>query len=173
MKDSCSRPIKLLEKYLDGEATDHERDLVANHLRECQACQAELNSMKGLHTLIATPVEEAARQEDFPWIWQKIERRIQTQEKSSRLQSLRQWLSLSPFLRRRVWVPALAVALLVVAVVPFLMKVTPSPSAASVVVYVESQTNNVMVYERETDQGAEAAVVIWVFEEPEEEPLPT
>jgi hypothetical protein len=70
-----------------------------------------------------------------------------------------------------VWVPALAVALLVVAVVPFLMKVTPSPSAASVVVYVESQTNNFMVYEPESEQ--ETMAIIWVFEEPEEEPLPT
>jgi anti-sigma factor RsiW len=171
MKNSCSRPLKLFGKYLDGEAADHERELVENHLRECPACQAELNSMKELHTLIATPVEEAARQEDFPWVWQKIERRIQAQEKPFRLQSLREWLSVSPFLRRRVWVPALAVALLVVAVVPFLMKVTPSPSAASVVVYVESQTNNFMVYEPESEQ--ETMAIIWVFEEPEEEPLPT
>jgi anti-sigma factor RsiW len=173
MKDSCSHPLKLLGKYLDGEATDHEKELVGNHLRECQACQAELNSMRELHTLVATPVEEAAQQEDFPWVWQKIERRIQAQEKPSWLQSLREWLSLSPFLRRRVWVPALAVALLMVAVAPFLMKVTPSPSAASVVVYVESQTNNVMVYEPETETDQEAAVVIWVFEEPEEEPAST
>jgi anti-sigma factor RsiW len=171
MKDSCSHPLKLLGKYLDGEATDHEKELVGNHLRECQACQAELNSMRELHTLVATPVEEAAQQEDFPWVWQKIERRIQAQEKPSWLQSLREWLSLSPFLRRRVWVPALAVALLVVATAPFLMKITSSPAAASVVVYVESQTNNVMVYESET--GPETAVVIWLFEEPDEESSPT
>jgi len=171
MNDSCSRPLKLLGKYLDGEATDREKEFVGNHLRECQTCQAELNSMKELHTLIATPVEKAARQEDFPWVWQKIERRIQAQEKPSWLQSLREWLSLSPFLRRRVWVPALAVAFLVVAAAPFLMKITSSPSAASVVVYVESQTNNVMVYEPET--GQETAVVIWLFEEPDEESSPT
>jgi len=171
MKKFCSRPLKLLGKYLDGEATDHERELVEDHLRDCQTCQAELNSLKALHGLIATPVEEAARQEDFPWVWQKIERRIQAQEKPSRLQSLREWLSLSPLLRRRVWVPALAVALLVVVTAPFLMKITSSPSAASVVVYVESQTNNVMVYESETDQ--ETAVVIWLFEEPDEESSPT
>jgi len=171
MKDSCSRPLKLLGKYLDGEATDQEKELVGNHLRECQACQAELNSMKELHTLIATTVDESARQEDFPWVWQKIERQIQAQEKPSWLQSLRERLSLSPFLRRRVWVPALAVALLVVAAAPFLLKITSSPAAASVVVYVESQTNNVMVYESET--GPETAVVIWLFEEPGDESSPT
>jgi anti-sigma-K factor RskA len=171
MKGTCSRTAERLEKYFDGEMTEHERNLVRDHLLECRTCQAELNYLKELHTLIATPVDEAARQEDFPWVWQKIERRIQAEEKPSRLQSLREWLALSPFLRRRVWVPALAVALLVAAAAPFLMEITSSPSAASVVVYVESQTNNVMVYESETDQ--ETAVVIWLFEEPDEESSPT
>ena len=171
MKASCSRTLKYLGKYLDGETADHEREIVENHLRECQACQAELNSLKALHALVATPVEEAARQEDFPWVWQKIERRIQAQEKRSRLQSLREWLSLSPLLRRRVWVPALAVALLLVVATPFLMKITSSTSAASVVVYVESQTNNFMIYEPETEQ--ETVAVIWLFDEPDEESPPT
>jgi anti-sigma-K factor RskA len=168
MNDSCSQTVKRLEKYFDGEMTEDERNLVEDHLLECQACRVELNSLKELHTLIATPVNEAARREDFPWVWQKIEKCIRTQEKPSRLESLRQWLDLSPFLRRRVWVPALAVALLVMVVTsPFVLKKTSSPSATSIVVYVESQTNNVMVYESETDQ--EDVAVIWLFEGPDEE----
>ena len=168
MNDSCSRIAQRLEKYFDGEMTEHERAFIEEHLFECQACHAKLNLLKELHTLIATPVEEAARREDFPWVWQKIEKRIQTQEKPSWLESLRQWLGLSPLLRRRVWVPSLAVALLVIVVTaPFVLEKTSSPSAASVVVYVESQTNNVMVYEPET--GQEPVAVIWLFEGPDEE----
>jgi anti-sigma-K factor RskA len=168
MKDICSRPLKLLGRYFDGEATDHEREVVENHLRECQACRAQLDSLKGIHTLVATPVEKAARQEDFPWVWEKIERRIRTQEKPSALEILRERMIFSPFWRKRVWVPALAAALLVMVIAaPFLMEKTSSPEAASVVVYVESQTNNVMVYEPETDQ--ETVAVIWLFEEPDDE----
>ncbi len=168
MNNSCSQTAKQLEKYFDGEVTERERALIEEHLSGCQTCQAELNSLKELHTLIAAPVDEAARREDFPWVWQKIERRIQTQEKPSWLDSLRERLGLSPLLRRRLWVPALAVALLVMAVtIPSVLKKTPSPSAASVVVYVESQTNNVMVYETET--GQETVAVIWLFEGPDEE----
>ena len=172
MKDICSRSLKLLGKYFDGEATDHEREIVENHLLECQACQAQLDSLKGIHTLVAAPVEEAARQEDFPWVWEKIGRRIRTQERPSALDFLRERLIFSQFWRKRVWVPALAAALLVMVIAaPFLMKKTSSPSEASVVVYVESQTNNVMVYESETDK--ETVAVIWLFEGPDKEPSPS
>jgi hypothetical protein len=44
-------------------------------------------------------------------------------------------------------------------------KKTPSYSGASVVEYVESETNNVMVYDLEKAK----VTVIWLFEEPEEE----
>ncbi len=168
MKDSCSPILELLEKYLDEEVTEHERTLVEDHLLECRACQDELTSMKELHTLITLPVDGAVQQENFPWVWQKIERRLQTEEKPSWLQSLWERLESSPLLRRRVWAPALAAALIVILVaVPLLMKKTSSPSEASVVVYVESQTNNVMIYESESDQNKVA--VIWLLEGSEEE----
>jgi len=89
MKDSCSSVSELLEKYFDQEVTDRERLLVEGHLQDCPICRDALTSMEGLRTLIKVPVEEATQQEDFPWVWQKIERGIRLQEKAGWWQSLR------------------------------------------------------------------------------------
>jgi anti-sigma factor RsiW len=167
MKDSCSSISKFLEKYFDQEVTDKERSLVEGHLQECQACQDALMSMEELRTLIKNPVEEAAQKEDFPWVWQKIEREIRLQEKLTWWQALRSWLDISPLFKKKVWIPAAAtvVVLLFITAQIFFKKI-PSYSETSVVEYVESKTNNVMVYDIEKAK----LTVIWVFEEPEEEP---
>jgi len=108
MKDSCSSISKHLEKYFDQEVTDKERLLVEGHLQDCLACQDALKSMEELRTLIKVPVEEAAQKEDFPWVWQKIEREIRLKEKQTWWQFLRPWLDLSPLFKKKVWIPAVA-----------------------------------------------------------------
>jgi len=170
MKDFCSSVSKLLEKYFDQEVTDKERLLVESHLQDCPACQDALRSMEGLRTLIKIPVEEAVQKEDFPWVWQKIEREIRLQEKLTWWQSLRPWLDIPPLSKKKVWIPAVAtlVVLLFITSQIFFKKI-PSYSGASVVEYVESETNNVMVYDLEKAK----VTVIWLFEEPEEEVSPS
>jgi hypothetical protein len=102
----------------------------------------------------------------FPWVWEKIERGIRQERKPSWWESLRSWLDLSPWLRKRVWIPAMATAIVLLFVTgQIIFKKTPSYSEASVVEYVESETHNVMVYQLEKPK----ITVIWVFEEPEEE----
>jgi len=122
--------------------------------------------MEGLRTLIKIPVEEAVQKEDFPWVWQKIEREIRLHEKLTWWQSVRSWLDVSPLFKKKVWIPAVAtlVVLLFITSQIFFKKI-PSYSGASVVEYVESETNNVMVYDLEKPK----VTVIWLFEEPEEE----
>jgi anti-sigma-K factor RskA len=111
-------------------------------------------------------VDEAARQEDFAWVWQKIEREIQDREKPSWRESIRAWLGLFFPSRRRVLIPAVAVALLIIAITsPLFFEETPSQLDSSVVVYLESDTNNVMVYEPEKEN----VTVIWLFEGPDKE----
>jgi hypothetical protein len=59
-----------------------------------------------------------------------------------------------------------AVALLIIAITsPLFFKETPSQLDSSVVVYLESDTNNVMVYEPEKEN----VTVIWLFEGPDKE----
>ena len=166
MKDSCSSISKLLEKYFDQEVTEKERLLVEGHLHGCPACRDALKSLEGLSTLIRVPVEEAIQKEDFPWVWQKIEREIRLQKKLTWWQSLRSWFDVSPLLRRKVWIPALAtVAVLLFITAQIIFEKTPSYADASVVEYVESQTDNVMVYNLEKSK----VTVIWVFDEPAED----
>lgn len=166
MKDSCSAVSKLLEKYSDQEVTDEERTLVEAHLVDCHACQDVLKSMEKLGDLVKAQVEEAVEKEDFPWVWQKIERGIRLEKKPTFWETLRSWLQIALPFRRRVWVPALAgVAIVLLVTIPLLFKKTPSYPTPSVVEYVESQTHNVMIYESENSK----VTVIWLFEESEKE----
>ncbi len=162
MKDSCSSVSKLLEKYFDLEVMGDERLLVEGHLRDCLACRNALRSMEELRTLIKVPVEEAARKEEFPWLWQKIEREIHNrQEKLTWWQSLRSRLKVSPFFKRRVWIPAVATVVVLLFITAQVIFQKPlSHSDASVVDYVESQTDDVMVYQLEKPR----ITVIWLFE---------
>ena len=170
MKDFCSSVSKLLEKYFDQEVTDEERLLVEGHLQDCPACQDVLSSMEKLRTLIKVPVEEAVQKEDLPWLWQKIEREIRLQEKLTWWQSLRPWLDLSPLLKKKVWIPAVAtVVVLLFITTQIIFKKIPSYSDTSVVEYLESETHNVMVYDLEKAK----VTVIWLFEGPEEEVIPS
>jgi anti-sigma factor RsiW len=168
MKDSCSALSKLLEKYFDQEATDEERSSVDAHLVDCHACQEALRSMEKIRDLVKAPVEEAVKKEVFPWVWEKIERGIRLQEKPTWWQSLRSWLHQTFLLRRRVWIPVAATVVLLLIVGQLLFKETPSLPGPSVVEYVESQTNNVIVYQSEKSN----LTVIWLLEESEDEALP-
>jgi anti-sigma factor RsiW len=170
MKNSCSSVSTLLEKYFDQEATDSERSLVDGHLQDCPACRDVLNSMEELRTSMKAPVEEAVRKEDFPWVWQKIEREIRLQKERPWWSSLRSWLDVTPLFRRKVWIPAaatLVVLLLITAQIIF--KRTPSYEGASVVEYLESPTYNVMVYQLEESK----VTVIWLLEGPEQGASPS
>jgi anti-sigma factor RsiW len=166
MKDSCSSISRLLEKYFDQEATDKQRLLVERHLQDCAACQDALRLMEELRALIKSPVEEALHKEDFPWVWQNIDRHIRSQEKLTWWQSIRSWLDISPLFRKKVWIPSVATAVFLLFITTqVIFKNTTSYPDASVVQYVESETNNVMVYDLEKSK----VTVIWLFEGPEEE----
>jgi anti-sigma factor RsiW len=161
MKDSCFSISKVLEKYFDRETTADEGILVQDHLRQCAACQVQLKSMEELRTALRSPVDEAVKEETFAWVWQKIEREIQDRAKPSWRESIRAWFGLSFPIRRRVWIPAVAAALLIIAIgSPLLFKETPSQTELSIVEYVQSDTHNVMVFESEKENVA----IIWLFE---------
>ena len=166
MRGSCSSVSKLLGRYFDQEVTDQEKALVEDHLRECRACHQALKAMEDLRILVKAPVEEAARREDFPWMWQRIQNEMTSQERTTGWESLLAWLTSSAFFRKRVWIPAMAAAAIVVLIAsPLVFKKTLSSGDLSVVEYVESSTHNVMIYQ--LDQGR--MTVIWLLEGPEKE----
>jgi len=161
MKNSCVSISKRLEPYFDQELTGEERRQVDEHLRECRTCQESFKLMERIRGAIKQPVDGAVEKEDFQLMWQNIQREIRLRESPSWLESIRVWLDISPLLRKKVWIPALAtMAILVFVTVPILFKKSPSPSVLSVVEYVDSPTYNVMVYESEKPE----VTVIWLFE---------
>lgn len=166
MKRECSSVSKLLGKYFDQEVTQQERSLVEDHLLDCPACRSALQSMENLRILIKSPVEEAVEKETFPWVWEKVEKGIQRKEKPSLWDSLKSWLDVTPFLKRKILIPAVAAAVILILITaPLLFRKTTSHPTLSVVEYVQSETHNVMIYELEAPQ----VTVIWLFEGPEEE----
>jgi len=165
MKNPCLSQ-KLLERYFDQEASPEERTLVENHLIGCSSCQRRLKSMETLREAIKKPIEKALEKETFPWVWERIEREIQKEYKASWWESFRSWLDLTPMLKRKVWVPVLATLIILVGVTSqIFFKKIPSYSEISVVKYVESYDNDIMLYQLEKQK----VTVIWVFEKPEME----
>jgi anti-sigma factor RsiW len=166
MKDSCSALSELLEKYFDQEVTDEEKSLVDAHLVDCQACRDLLRSMEKMRDLVKAPVEEASGKEDFQWVWQKVERGLRREEKPAFWETLQRWLQIPPLSKKRVWIPAAAMAMILLITLSLFFKKNPSYQSVSVVEYIESDTNNVMVYESEDSK----VTVIWLFDETEMEP---
>ncbi len=170
MKSECSSVSRLLEKYFDQEVTPEERSLVEDHLPDCPACRMALNSMQNLRILIKSPVEEAAEKENFPWVWEKIEKGIQRKERPRLWDFLKSWLDVTPFLKRKILIPAVAAAVILIFITaPLLFKKTTSYPVQSVVEYIESETYNVMIYQLESQK----MTVIWLFNGPEEEVSPS
>jgi anti-sigma factor RsiW len=169
MKDFCSSVSKLLDKYFDQEATDKERSLVETHLAVCPTCQDTLKCMGDFRDLLKVPVEAALQREDFERAWQNISREIRIREKPSWQESIRSWLNLAPILRKKVWVPAVAVAaILILLTTQVFFEETPSYVAMPDVEYVDS-SYNVMVYPMEKGK----ITVIWLFEGDENEAAPS
>ena len=165
MKDSCSLLSSLLERYLDHEATAEERSSVAVHLQGCPACRNALRMMEEMGRLIKAPVDEAEQEEDFSRVWQRIEKGIQQGERAGWGQYLR-LPDIASLFQKKIWIPAAAALIaIIVAITPSILKRGSSPSEASVVEYVESDSCNVMVYQ--LDKGNET--VIWLFEGPAKE----
>lgn len=161
MKDSCRALIKHLERYFDRQVTEEEKVVVENHLVSCRPCLEKLKTLQQLRTALKAPVDEALREETFPWVWEKIERDLRSQKEPLWWERFRSFLSPSGLPRKRVWVPAVATAIaLVLLTSPLLFKKTPSDLDQSVVEYVESEVYNVMVYESEKEK----VTVIWLFE---------
>jgi hypothetical protein len=169
MKHLCSSVSELLEKYVDQEVTDQEKTLVEAHLLDCSSCRDDLKSMEEISNVMKVPLEVMARQEDFDRVWLKIKREIRSEEKRSWWEVFRSWLGLPVLHQKRVWIPAVAAILVLIFVtVPLLLKKNPSLPVDFGVEYVESKTNNVMVYEVEP-----TVTVIWLFEGDEEEATPS
>ncbi len=166
MKRECSSVSELLDKYFDQEVTPEERSLVEDHLPGCPACRSALLSMENLRNLIKRPVEEAVQRENFPWVWEKIERGIQQEEKTGLWESVWSWLDTVSLRKKKILIPAVVAAVILILVMaPLVYEKMSSYPNPSVVEYIESETYNVMIYQSENEK----VTLIWLFNGPQEE----
>jgi hypothetical protein len=166
MNDVCGSVSGLLEKYFDHEVTTEESVLVQDHLNRCQDCRAALEAMEELRDRILIPAEALPDEEAFERLWLNIRRETAHGEKPSWRESLHAYLDFSILLRKKVWIPAASMAMvLLLFAFTTLFKKNTSLEPQFGVEYVESNTNNIMVYELE----ATKVTVIWLFEGPEQE----
>jgi anti-sigma factor RsiW len=169
MKHLCNSVSDLLEKYVDQEVTEQEKNLVETHLLDCSSCRDDVKAFEELGNVMKVSLGEMARKEDFDQVWLKVRRGLRSEERRSWWEILRSWLELPVLHQKRVWIPAVAAILVLIFVTaPLLMKKSPSLPVDFSVEYVESKTNNVMVYEVEP-----TVTVIWLFEGTEEEATPS
>lgn len=166
MKDRCSAVSVLLERYHDREVTEEERKLIEEHLSQCSSCRDLLSMTVEISGLVKAPIQEASERVDFERTWVKIRREIEKKEPVSWWISFAEWLQLSLFSWKRVWVPATAAVLIALGLIvgPLLMEDQELLKASSVE-YVESSDYNVMIYEGEKGN----ITVIWLFDRSDEE----
>lgn len=69
---TCEDMELLISVYLDGEATDEERQLVEQHLAGCRSCQATCSDFSDLHRMLG----EIVLQEAAPGFRQRVTQRI-------------------------------------------------------------------------------------------------
>lgn len=155
-----------MDKYFDREASQREQRVVERHLKECPACQKRLKFMGEIKVALRRPIMEATERETFPWVWEKIEREIRFKPGGTIWEAIKKGFAITPFLKKKLWIPAGVLATLLIFLVSFvLFKKTSFQPPLSVVEYIESKTNNVMIYELENSK----VTVIWLFEENEVE----
>lgn len=164
MRKDCSSISKLIDKYFDRETSQRENEVVEQHLRECAACRERLKFMDEIKVALQRPVLEASEKETFPWVWEKIEKGIKVRPRWTLWESIKREFEITPLIKKKIWIPAAVMAsLFFLLFFPGLFKKNSSSPPLPVVEYIESKTNNVMIYELENVK----VTVIWLFEESE------
>jgi hypothetical protein len=51
---SCKKTRKLIDLYLDGEASAHQKELLFSHAQTCEECNLRLNESRKFHNVIAS-----------------------------------------------------------------------------------------------------------------------
>lgn len=131
----CNLPIELLSGYLDGELDDKEKARVESHLKDCPACQEELQALRQIDEHVRDRVyEEPSREFIFT-----LNRRVMDKIRVSPRRSLFRFFP--------VFAPVAAAALILIV----LINISPSTKIA--------QIDDQMVYQ-ELEQRPEVPISI-------------
>jgi anti-sigma factor RsiW len=167
MAIDCKKTIGLLGGYHDRQLRGRKLDEVSEHLRQCESCSDELESLRRMSRALKEHYEGVASDVDLSSVWAGVD--------AASIEAETGWRGESPIDRliRLLWIPKpawAAVAVIAVAIVIALAYAPgnhqPSTLAANdcIIDSVESEGFSVMVYE----VGDSKMKMIWVMEQPQE-----
>ncbi len=129
---NCEEIKELLVAYVEGLLKDSEKQSVAEHLKDCPACQAELQEMKGLHERLVTNGKNLAQSSLEKDVMNQVIReqnvRLKAAARATEALNIRRTIMKSPVTRI-----AAAAAVIIVAALGINSIMAPSVTWAQVV----------------------------------------
>jgi hypothetical protein len=122
----CTEIKELLVAYVEGILEDSERQAVEEHLKDCSACQAELQELTGLHDRLVTNGKTLAQSNLEQDVMNKVIReqntRLKTATRATEALKIRRTIMKSPM--TRIAVAAVIIIAVLIGINPFSSTIT-------------------------------------------------
>lgn len=150
----------------DGELGARDRAVVDAHLSTCATCKAVLAGLSAMSAFTQDALEAELDAVNFGGFSQRVMRGIQQERPVALGERVRVWFEEFMANRRRVWVPALALALVLVSFGGFWElrppPPAPEPGGSSV---VSINADAAIVFDIPSQDGLSSTAVVWVNDE--------
>lgn len=92
MKTTCDGIRDLLIEYLEGELSDADSRIVAEHVKSCELCASECDALERTYALL----REDGYEEPSPFFWTRFNARIRARMREGRVFGAGRWQALAP-----------------------------------------------------------------------------
>ncbi len=151
----------------DGELSARERAVVDAHLSTCATCKAVLSGLSAVSTLTRDALDAELDAVSFAGFTQRVMHGIEEERPVALGERVRVWLEEFMANRRRVWVPALAMAV-ALAMFGGFWELRPPPAppefGGSSVVSINAGPSAI-VFDIPSQDGLSSTAVVWVNDE--------
>lgn len=151
----------------DGELPARERAAIEAHRRSCATCDAALTGLSFARSLTRDALEAELAEVSFAGFTQRVMRGIEVERPVALGERVRVWVEEFMANRRRVWVPAVAFAVLLAMLGGF-YELRPAPAPPEVggssVVSIRAGTSAI-VFDIPSQDGLSSTAVVWVNDE--------
>ena len=146
---------ELIDRYYDGELKPEERESVAVHLKVCPHCRTMLKDRRTVSQVFRAEVDGALSRTDFQGLDEKVLERI-AQKRILGLPGLQRLFFSKPF-----FIPASAVAALLLVFFTFFNPTPSDPGPSAVINSFTGSVSSVMIIETSPRH-----TILWFSEEP-------
>jgi anti-sigma factor RsiW len=150
----------------DGELSAGERVAIDAHLCTCATCDAVLSGLRAVSSLTRGALDAELAEVSFAGFTQRVMHGIEEERPVALVERVRVWLEEFVANRRRVWVPAVAFAV-VLALLGGFWELRPPPPpepGGSSVVSIRAEASAI-VFDIPSQDGLSSTAVVWVNDE--------